>query len=138
MTFVVIGTAVFLVAVAIVFATKNAQTTVVGRLEALDRTAEKVGRSAIHELIVKLGFPVIYTTNYDRYLELAHEVHGAKFTKVANIGEMTAATPARALGLADVGELAVGRRADLVGLSADLAVEAVYRSGDRVTPWHDR
>ena len=51
---------------------------------------------------------------------------------------MTASTPARALGLADVGELAVGRRADLVGLSADLAVEAVYRSGDRVTPWHDR
>ena len=48
------------------------------------------------------------------------------------------APPPRALGLADVGELAVGRRADLVGLSADLAVEAVYRSGDRVTPWHDR
>ena len=51
---------------------------------------------------------------------------------------MTASTPARALGLPDVGELAVGRRADIVGLSADLAVEAVYRSGDRVTPWHDR
>ena len=30
---------------------------------------------------------------------------------------MTASTPARALGLPDVGELAVGRRADLVGLS---------------------
>jgi DNA recombination protein RmuC len=46
MTFVLIGAVVFLVAVvAIVFATKNAQTTVVGRLELLDRTAEKVGRS---------------------------------------------------------------------------------------------
>ena len=44
---------------------------------------------------------------------------------------MTATTPARALGLTDVGELAVGRRADLVGLAADLAVEAVYRAGAR-------
>jgi N-acetylglucosamine-6-phosphate deacetylase len=51
---------------------------------------------------------------------------------------MTASTPARALGLPDVGELAVGRRADLVGLSADLAVEAVYRSGERVPPWRER
>jgi N-acetylglucosamine-6-phosphate deacetylase len=51
---------------------------------------------------------------------------------------MTASTPARALGLPDVGELAVGRRADLVGLSADLAVEAVYRSGERVPRWHER
>lgn len=45
---------------------------------------------------------------------------------------MTATTPARALGLADVGELVVGHRADLVGLSADLAVEAVYRAGAAV------
>jgi N-acetylglucosamine-6-phosphate deacetylase len=51
---------------------------------------------------------------------------------------MTATTPARALGLADVGELVVGRRADLVGLSADLAVEAVYRAGERVPAWHER
>ncbi len=42
---------------------------------------------------------------------------------------MTATTPARALGLGDVGELTVGRRADLVGLSAELEVEAVYRAG---------
>ena len=55
--------------------------------------AEKLKRSEIHRLIVKLGFPVIYTTNYDRYLELAHEVHGARYTKVANIGGMAAAEP---------------------------------------------
>jgi N-acetylglucosamine-6-phosphate deacetylase len=42
---------------------------------------------------------------------------------------MTATTPARALGLGDVGELVAGRRADLVGLTADLSVEAVYRAG---------
>jgi hypothetical protein len=55
--------------------------------------AEKVRRSAIHRLIVRLGFPVIYTTNYDRYLELAHEAHGAKYTKIANIGAMAQAEP---------------------------------------------
>src|SRR3954465_6880997 len=32
--------------------------------------ADKVRRSDVHRLIVELGFPVIYTTNYDRYLEL--------------------------------------------------------------------
>jgi hypothetical protein len=31
--------------------------------------AEKVSRSAVHRLIVRLGFLVIYTTNYVRYLE---------------------------------------------------------------------
>jgi len=53
------------------------------------RDAEKkVHHSAIHRLIVELGFPVIYTTNYDRYLELAHEAQGVKYVKVATIGEM--------------------------------------------------
>ena len=55
--------------------------------------AAKVRKSAIHRLIVQLRFPVIYTTNYDRYLELAHEAHGAPFTKVANLGEVAAAQP---------------------------------------------
>ena len=55
--------------------------------------AEKVAKSEVHRLIVKLGFPVVYTTNYDRYLELAHEAHGAAYTKVANIGELAAPPP---------------------------------------------
>lgn len=42
---------------------------------------------------------------------------------------MTASTPARALGRADVGALEPGRRADLVGLSTDLSVETTYRAG---------
>jgi N-acetylglucosamine-6-phosphate deacetylase len=63
---------------------------------------------------------------------------GPRSAALRRAAAMTAATPARALGLADVGEVVVGRRADLVGLSADLAVEAVYRSGDRVPGWHDR
>jgi N-acetylglucosamine-6-phosphate deacetylase len=42
---------------------------------------------------------------------------------------LTATTPARALGLGDVGAIAPGRRADLVVLDPDLAVNAVYRAG---------
>jgi N-acetylglucosamine-6-phosphate deacetylase len=45
---------------------------------------------------------------------------------------MTAATPARALGLTDVGTIAPGRRADLVVLDAQLRVREVYRAGKRV------
>ncbi|WP_308282786.1 N-acetylglucosamine-6-phosphate deacetylase [Pseudonocardia nigra] len=45
---------------------------------------------------------------------------------------MTATAPARALGLADVGEIAPGRRADLVVLDADLLVRDVYRAGERL------
>jgi hypothetical protein len=49
---------------------------------------ENVSESAIHKLIVDLAFPIIYTTNYDGFLELAHEVYGKKAVKVANIGDL--------------------------------------------------
>jgi hypothetical protein len=55
---------------------------------------EKVRRSDIHRLIVELKFPLIYTTNYDRYLELAHEAAGEPYIKVSNIGEMARVDPA--------------------------------------------
>jgi N-acetylglucosamine-6-phosphate deacetylase len=42
---------------------------------------------------------------------------------------MTATSPARALGLADVGVIAPGRRADLVVLDTGLKVREVYRAG---------
>jgi hypothetical protein len=54
---------------------------------------QKVRASEVHRRIVGLGFPVIYTTNYDRYLELAHEAHGAPYTKVANIGDLGRVQP---------------------------------------------
>jgi N-acetylglucosamine-6-phosphate deacetylase len=48
---------------------------------------------------------------------------------------LTAGTPARALGLADVGAIATGRRADLVALDArDLSLRAVYRAGAPLEP----
>jgi hypothetical protein len=55
--------------------------------------AEKVRGSDIHRLIVELGFPVIYTTNYDRYLELAHEAAGAPYAKVSTIAGVARARP---------------------------------------------
>jgi N-acetylglucosamine-6-phosphate deacetylase len=45
---------------------------------------------------------------------------------------MTAVTPARTLGLADVGRLRPGFRADLVVLDADLRIEAVLPAGPTV------
>jgi hypothetical protein len=72
-----------------------------GSLDALTRwmdqkwhrgAASKVRRSRIHRLIVDLGFPVIYTTNYDRYLELAHEAQGRPCTTVTTIAELANAS----------------------------------------------
>lgn len=45
---------------------------------------EKVEQSRVHRLIVSLGFPVIYTTNYDRNLEVAFDTHEVPYTKVSN------------------------------------------------------
>ena len=46
---------------------------------------------------------------------------------------MTAETPARALGLTEVGAIEPGRRADLVVLDPDLRVRDVYRAGIRLS-----
>ncbi|WP_404924873.1 SIR2 family NAD-dependent protein deacylase [Mesorhizobium sp. ORM16] len=52
---------------------------------------EKVRRSEIHRLIVALDFPIIYTTNYDRNLEVAFEVHSRDYVKVANAKDIAKA-----------------------------------------------
>ncbi|MBZ9701685.1 MULTISPECIES: SIR2 family NAD-dependent protein deacylase [unclassified Mesorhizobium] len=53
---------------------------------------EKVRRSEIHRLIVALDFPIIYTTNYDRNLEVAFEVHSRDYVKVANAKDIAKAS----------------------------------------------
>lgn len=45
---------------------------------------EQVRNSRLHQLIMELKFPIIYTTNYDRNIEAAFEVHGQPYVKVAN------------------------------------------------------
>src|SRR3954451_12760102 len=42
---------------------------------------DKVRRSKVHGLVVALQFPIIYTTNYDRNLEVAHQIHGRPYLK---------------------------------------------------------
>lgn len=58
----------------------------------MDRTwsvsAERVRESTIHDLIVELDFPIIYTTNYDNNLETAYRLHDRPFVKVANTADI--------------------------------------------------
>ncbi len=61
----------------------------------MDRTwhvsEDKVRRSQLHQLIVSLDFPQIYTTNYDRNLEVAYQIHGRDFVKIANVRDLARA-----------------------------------------------
>ena len=50
---------------------------------------EKVRNSRVHQLVVDLDFPLIYTTNYDRNLEVAYEVADKPFAKIANARDLT-------------------------------------------------
>jgi hypothetical protein len=52
---------------------------------------ETVEQSRLHKLIVELNFPVIYTTNYDRNLELAFDIHGCSYNRIANARDIAAA-----------------------------------------------
>ena len=52
---------------------------------------EQVAASRLHQLIVGLDFPIIYTTNYDRNLEVAYEVRQRPFVKVATAKDMVRA-----------------------------------------------
>jgi hypothetical protein len=52
---------------------------------------ERVRESRIHELIVSLDFPLIYTTNYDRNLEVAFELAQKPFHKISNARDLTQA-----------------------------------------------
>ncbi|MBY0588720.1 SIR2 family protein [bacterium] len=47
-----------------------------------------IGDSDIHRFIVELNFPIIYTTNYDSWLELAFKYHKKDYVKVVNVGDL--------------------------------------------------
>jgi hypothetical protein len=52
-----------------------------------------VTESRIHRLIVELSFPIVYTTNYDRWLEKAYDAYGKPYTKIANVGDLLESRP---------------------------------------------
>ena len=54
----------------------------------------RIADSELHNLIVDLDFPIIYTTNYDRWLEKAFEARGKPLHKITNAADLTVA-PAR-------------------------------------------
>lgn len=58
----------------------------------MDRTwsvsEAQVKESRIHELIVELDFPIIYTTNFDNNLEIAYNIYGRPFSKISNTSDL--------------------------------------------------
>lgn len=61
----------------------------------MDRTwsvsEERVAKSRIHELLVALDFPILYTTNYDNNLEAAYRHHHRDFIKIVSARDLTRA-----------------------------------------------
>jgi uncharacterized short protein YbdD (DUF466 family) len=59
----------------------------------MDRTwsvsEDRVAKSRIHELIVTLDFPILYTTNYDNNLEVAYRLNGRGYAKIVNARDLT-------------------------------------------------
>ncbi|MBQ0821363.1 SIR2 family protein [Microvirga sp. HBU67558] len=45
---------------------------------------EALKTSRVHELICKLDFPIIYTTNFDRNLESSYDLYGKDYVKIVN------------------------------------------------------
>jgi len=52
-----------------------------------------ISKSRVHELIVQLDFPIIYTTNYDRWLERAFACHNTLYTKIVSVRDLTNIKP---------------------------------------------
>jgi hypothetical protein len=52
-----------------------------------------IGDSLAHRLIVELDFPLVYTTNYDRWLERAYEHWGKPCVKVASVSDLNRVRP---------------------------------------------
>ncbi len=54
-----------------------------------------ISKSVIHRLITQANFSRIYTTNYDRWLEYAHDSFGVKYDKIASVADLVSATDGR-------------------------------------------
>lgn len=56
----------------------------------------EIKKSEVHRLIVELGFPIVYTTNFDRWLERAYEAYERPVHKIASVGDLVKAKPGNA------------------------------------------
>lgn len=52
------------------------------------QTEIRVEESEIHKLIVDLDFPIIYTTNFDRWLERTYQYYEKDYIKITNVGDI--------------------------------------------------
>jgi hypothetical protein len=50
---------------------------------------ERIENSRVHQAIIDLNLSTIYTTNYDRWLEIAFQRRCLSFVKIANVGDFT-------------------------------------------------
>jgi SIR2-like domain len=48
----------------------------------------QIKESKAHQLITQLNFPIVYTTNYDRWIEIAFQNAGLPFTKINDVGDI--------------------------------------------------
>ena len=46
------------------------------------------GESEIYKLIIELDFPIIYTTNFDRWLENAYDHYRKEYIKITNVADI--------------------------------------------------
>jgi hypothetical protein len=58
----------------------------------MDRTwhsdSVNIAESEVHRLIVETDFPIIYTTNYDRWLEISFDHYQRPYTKITNVTDL--------------------------------------------------
>jgi NAD-dependent SIR2 family protein deacetylase len=54
-----------------------------------------IAASEIHRLIAQGKFARLYTTNYDRWLERAHDHHGISYDKIASVADLVSVADGR-------------------------------------------
>jgi NAD-dependent SIR2 family protein deacetylase len=59
------------------------------------KSTTDISESQIHQLITQGNFSRIYTTNYDRWLEYAHDAFDVKYDKIASVADLASSTDGR-------------------------------------------
>jgi hypothetical protein len=57
------------------------------------KSETKVIESPLYNVISNGNFPIVYTTNYDRWLEQSYEANGIKFRKIVSVNDLVALDP---------------------------------------------